>query len=136
LCFHLLYLKYGSKLLWRRARMNEGGAEGVLREGQVRVGTASFRRVNLALFCAGFITFVTLYDVQPLLPLFAREFSVSPAVASLPLSVATIALAVGMLIAGTVSESLGRRQVMIVALLRDDRQHGARVRRDLRHLPD
>jgi YNFM family putative membrane transporter len=97
--------------------MNEGGAEGVLREGQVRVGTASFRRVNLALFCAGFITFVTLYDVQPLLPLFAREFSVSPAVASLPLSVATIALAVGMLIAGTVSESLGRRQVMIVALL-------------------
>jgi YNFM family putative membrane transporter len=97
--------------------MNENAAEGVLREGQVRVGTASFRRVNLALFSAGFITFVTLYDVQPLLPLFAREFSVPPAVASLPLSVATIALAVGMLIAGTVSESLGRRQVMTVALL-------------------
>ncbi len=88
--------------------MTEGEAEGVFREGQVRVGTASFRRVNLALFCAGFITFVTLYDVQPLLPLFAREFSVSPAVASLPLSVATIALAAGMLIAGTASESLGR----------------------------
>jgi YNFM family putative membrane transporter len=97
--------------------MNAGNGEAVIREGQVRAGTASFRRVNLALFCAGFITFVTLYDVQPLLPLFAREFSVSPAVASLPLSVATIALAVGMLIAGTISESLGRRQVMTVALL-------------------
>ncbi|MDO9081008.1 MAG: MFS transporter [Desulfuromonadales bacterium] len=97
--------------------MKEDGGEAVIRDGQVRVGTASFRRVNLALFCAGFITFVTLYDVQPLLPLFAREFSVSPAIASLPLSVATIALAVGMLIAGTLSESLGRRQVMTVALL-------------------
>ena len=85
-------------------------------EGQVRVGTHEFRRINIALFCAGFVTFVTLYDVQPLLPLFAQEFSVSPAVASLPLSFSTIALAVGMLIAGTVSETLGRRQVMTVAL--------------------
>ena len=40
----------------------------------------------------------------------------SPAVASLPLSFSTIALALGMLIAGTVSETLGRRQVMTVAL--------------------
>lgn len=85
-------------------------------EGQVRVGTSEFRRINVALFCAGFVTFVTLYDVQPLLPLFAAEFGVSPAVASLPLSFSTIALAVGMLIAGTVSETLGRRPVMTVAL--------------------
>ena len=85
-------------------------------EGQVRVGTTAFRRINVALFCAGFVTFVTLYDVQPLLPLFAREFRVSPAIASLPLSCATMALALGMLLAGTVSETLGRRTVMSVAL--------------------
>lgn len=85
-------------------------------EGEVRVGTAEFRRINVALFCAGFVTFVTLYDVQPLLPLFAQEFGVSPAVASLPLSFSTIALALGMLVAGTVSETLGRRQVMTTAL--------------------
>jgi YNFM family putative membrane transporter len=85
-------------------------------EGQIRIGTSGFRRINVALFCAGFVTFVTLYDVQPLLPLFAQEFGVSPAVASLPLSFATIALALGMLLAGTVSETLGRRQVMTVAL--------------------
>ena len=88
----------------------------VIKEGAVRVGTPEFRRINVALFCAGFVTFITLYDVQPLLPLFAQEFGVSPAIASLPLSFATIALAVGMLIAGTVSETLGRRQVMTVAL--------------------
>lgn len=85
-------------------------------DGAVRVGTLEFRRINVALFCAGFVTFVTLYDVQPLLPLFAQEFAVTPAVASLPLSCATIALALGMLLAGTVSETLGRRQIMTVAL--------------------
>jgi YNFM family putative membrane transporter len=83
----------------------------------VRTGTAVYRRINLALFCAGFVTFVTLYDVQPLLPVFAREFGVAPAVASLPLSVATAALAFGMLLAGTVSESVGRKPLMVVALL-------------------
>ena len=85
-------------------------------EGQVSVGTASFRRANLALFCAGFITFVTLYDVQPLLPLFSREFKVSPAMGSLPLSFATCSLAIGMLIAGTVSETVGRKRLMTIAL--------------------
>lgn len=85
-------------------------------EGHVQVGTSRFRRINVALFCAGFITFVTLYDVQPLLPIFAQEFGVTPAVASLPLSFATIALAVGMLVAGTISETLGRRQIMTAAL--------------------
>jgi len=87
-----------------------------IREGQIRIGTIAYRRANLALFCAGFVTFITLYDLQPLLPLFAREFGVSPAAASLPLSFSTVALAVGMLIAGTISETLGRRLVMSVAL--------------------
>ncbi|MGE3259500.1 MAG: MFS transporter, partial [Geobacter sp.] len=40
----------------------------------VSLGSARYRRANLALFCAGFITFVTLYDLQPLLPLFTSEF--------------------------------------------------------------
>ena len=75
-------------------------------EQRVSVGTPAYRRVNLALFCAGFVTFITLYDVQPLLPLFAREFGVSPAQASLPLSFATVSLALGMLLAGTLSETL------------------------------
>lgn len=83
----------------------------------VRIGTPAYRRINLALFCAGFVTFVTLYDVQPLLPLFAREFGVAPAMASLPLSISTAALAFGMLLAGTVSESLGRRPLMAAALV-------------------
>lgn len=68
-------------------------------EGSIQVGSDAFRRANLALFCAGFVTFMTLYDVQPLLPLFAREFGVTPAMGSLPLSISTCALAVTMLLA-------------------------------------
>lgn len=82
----------------------------------IMIGSARYRRTNLALFCAGFVTFVTLYDIQPLLPLFSREFGVSPAVGSLPLSLSTATLAVAMLLAGTVSETIGRKPLMSAAL--------------------
>ncbi len=85
--------------------------------GQIRSGTSAYRRTNLSFFAAGFVTFVTLYDMQPLLPEFSREFGVSPALGSLPLSISTATLAIAMLFAGTVSETLGRKQVMTGALL-------------------
>lgn len=83
----------------------------------VQPGTATFRRINLAFFVAGFVTFVTLYDVQPLLPVFVREFRIQAAVGSLPLSVTTASLALGMLVVGTLSESLGRKPIIIISLL-------------------
>ena len=58
-------------------------------------GGARFWRVNFALFLGSFATFALLYCVQPLMPLFARAFSISPAAASLSLSAATGVLAVG-----------------------------------------
>lgn len=84
--------------------------------GRIKSGTSAYRRTNLAFFAAGFVTFVTLYDMQPLLPEFAREFGVSPALSSLPLSVATATLSVAMLLAGTLSETMGRKRVMGAAL--------------------
>ena len=104
--------KYGGTL----TSLSTAADDATAREGQIRIGTIAYRRANLALFCAGFVTFITLYDLQPLLPLFAKEFGISPAMASLPLSFSTIALSVGMLIAGTLSETLGRRTVMTAAL--------------------
>jgi YNFM family putative membrane transporter len=82
----------------------------------IRSGSTTFRQTNLAFFAAGFVTFITLYDVQPLLPEFAREFGVPAELASLPLSVTTATLAIAMLIAGTVSETLGRKPVMVFSL--------------------
>jgi len=88
-----------------------------MNNNRMQSGSAAFRQANLALFAAGFVTFITLYDVQPLLPEFARVFDIPPALASLPLSAATLTLAAAMLIAGTISETLGRRPVMIFSLV-------------------
>ncbi|GAF19784.1 LOW QUALITY PROTEIN: permease [Bacillus sp. JCM 19046] len=82
----------------------------------IREGTSSFKKVNLALFIAGVNTFAILYCVQPLLEAFTREFSVSPSVSSLALSVTTIFLAVSMLVMGSLSEVWGRKGVMVVAM--------------------
>jgi len=79
-------------------------------------GTKKFMQINLAFFAAGFVTFVTLYDVQPLLPVFSREFGVSAALGSLPLSMATCTMAASMLLAGTLSETWGRKQIMTAAM--------------------
>jgi YNFM family putative membrane transporter len=80
-------------------------------------GTPAFRRLNLALFAAGFATFAILYCVQPLLPIFSQEFHVSPAASSLSLSLTTGLLAVAMLVTGTLSEVWGRKPIMVASLL-------------------
>ncbi|MFJ7951377.1 MFS transporter [Lysinibacillus sp. NPDC096418] len=82
----------------------------------IKKGTKEFNKANWALFLAGFITFANLYVSQPLLPTFSEEFNVSPAVASLSLSVTTFALAVSMIIVGSLSESWGRKPLMTISI--------------------
>ena len=79
-------------------------------------GGARFWRVNFGLFLGSFATFAVLYCVQPLMPGFARAFSISPAAASLSLSAATGVLAVAMVFAGTLSDTVGRKTVMTASL--------------------
>ena len=76
----------------------------------------AFVRVLLALLCAGLSTFGLLYCVQPLLPVFAADFQLDAAGASLALSAATAALAVGLLFASALSDRWGRKPVMTGAL--------------------
>src|SRR5881275_2603247 len=84
---------------------------------RIRHGTPEFRRAMLALFSAGFATFALLYCVQPLMPVFARDFHVSAAESSLSLSLTTGLLAPAMIFAGALSESRGRKSMMVVSLL-------------------
>jgi YNFM family putative membrane transporter len=85
-------------------------------ETRHRRGSSGFRRINVALFCAGLATFGTLYAAQALLPSLSTAFHLSPAGASLTVSVATGALAVGVLPLTALSETLGRTPVMAVSL--------------------
>ena len=79
-------------------------------------GSSAYRRISLAFFLSGFATFSLIYCVQPLLPAFAKEFHVSAAESSLPLSLTTGFLAIAILCAGAGSEVLGRRGVMFASM--------------------
>ncbi|MFC4276423.1 MFS transporter [Achromobacter aloeverae] len=79
-------------------------------------GTAAFRRANWALFAAGFSTFSLMYCVQPLLPLFADHFKVSPAQSSLSLSLTTGLLALAIFLVGLWASRLPRKSVMAASL--------------------
>ncbi|HEV8023146.1 MAG TPA: MFS transporter [Candidatus Lustribacter sp.] len=80
------------------------------------MNTPRYWLASFALLLAGFATFASLYDVQPLLPALAREFAVTPATASLALSASTLALAGALFVAGSLSEALGRKLPIVVSL--------------------
>ena len=82
----------------------------------IKKGTKDFRKTNWALFAAGFITFANLYITQPILPEFSKEFNVSPTVASLSLSLTTFALAISLVIFGSLSEAWGRKRLMTISI--------------------
>jgi MFS transporter, YNFM family, putative membrane transport protein len=83
-----------------------------------RISPASpaFKRTNRALFFGGFSCFALLYCVQPLMPLLARQFHLTPAQSSLSLSISTGALAVSLLLSSVVSDRIGRKGLMVAAL--------------------
>lgn len=74
-------------------------------------------RVTLALFSAGLATFALLYCVQPILPVMSQQFGVSPATSSLSLSISTGLMALGLLVTGPLSDAIGRKSVMVTALM-------------------
>lgn len=82
----------------------------------IQKGTKAFTLTNLALFAAGFITFANLYITQPLMPQFAKDYGVSPAVASLSLSVTTCTLAFSLILFGSLSEAWGRKKLMTASI--------------------
>lgn len=73
--------------------------------------------MNLALFAAGFATFALMYCVQPLMPVFAADFGITPIQSSLSLSVTTLVLAPSLLVAGALAESHGRKPLMLASLV-------------------
>ena len=79
-------------------------------------GTPGYRRIMTAMFAAGMATFVLLYDTQALLPALQTRFAVSPAQATLTMSMTTAGLAIGLLVAGPASEVFGRTRLIVGAV--------------------
>ena len=95
--------------------MVEGMSNGL--PSTIKRGTPAFVRTNTAFFLSAFAIFATLYSVQPLLPIFAHEFGLTAGASSLALSVTTATLAVGLLLASWVADRVGRKRLMVWAIL-------------------
>lgn len=83
----------------------------------IRRGTPEFRRANTAFFLSAFSVFASLYSVQPLLPMFAQYWVRDAGEASLALSVTTATMAVALIPASMLADRLGRRRLIVWALL-------------------
>ncbi|NUU60669.1 MFS transporter [Paenibacillus agri] len=82
----------------------------------IQQGTREFKHSSLALFAGGFSTFALLYCLQPIIPELTLDFNITPTLASLAMSVTTIAMALTMLFVGALSDAWGRKTIMTASL--------------------
>ena len=82
----------------------------------IAYGSSAFKAILFSLFLAGFAIFSSLYCVQPMMPILADYFHISPTQSSFPLSFSTIALAVGLIFTGLISDRFGRKPIMVWSL--------------------
>lgn len=82
----------------------------------ITAGTLEFARINRAMVFGGFSTFSLLYSVQPLMPLLADQFRLTPVQSSWILSISTLTLALSLLLSSAVSERVGRKPLMVWAV--------------------
>ena len=83
----------------------------------IEPGTREYKRARIALFIAGLVPVISIYTTQPTMPLFAEEFNVSAPVASLSLSMTTGLLAITLLVAGSGSDYLGMKKIMVFPII-------------------
>jgi YNFM family putative membrane transporter len=86
-------------------------------DSAITAGSPAYKRINRAMVFGGFSTFALLYCVQPLMPLLAHQFALTPAQSSLVLSVSTAALALSLLFSSVLSDRIGRKPMMVAAML-------------------
>jgi len=72
---------------------------------------------HLAIGLAGYCTFVNLYSPQAILPLLAQDFGVGPAEIATIMTASTLAVALIAPFAGTVADVLGRKRVIVAAMI-------------------
>ncbi|PUA79399.1 MFS transporter [Nocardioides currus] len=79
-------------------------------------GSRGYNRVVIALFAAGLATFELLYSTQAILPELATRFDVTSTDTTLTLSLTTASLAVALLVAGPLSDVVGRTRLIHLSM--------------------
>lgn len=80
-------------------------------------GSRGYRRIIVALFCAGVATFTQLYSPQAALPEIGSALRIGPAASALVISAATLGLAVGVIPWSAAADRLGRVPAMSAAMI-------------------
>ncbi|MGB0663275.1 MAG: MFS transporter, partial [Pontibacterium sp.] len=79
----------------------------------VQYGSRSYWFATVALAVGSFMIFSNVYVTQPLLPMLAADFEITPLEASLSMTVVTLMLGISLPIYGALSDVLGRRGLML-----------------------
>ncbi|MDF4836744.1 MFS transporter [Vibrio parahaemolyticus] len=82
----------------------------------VSLGTPEYKRITLSLALGSFLVFSNLYLLQPMLPTFATLFSISETQVNWLFAASTLALSFSLVPMAVLSESIGRKPVMMVGL--------------------
>ncbi|PMG75488.1 MFS transporter permease [Vibrio breoganii] len=83
----------------------------------VSFGSPEYKRITLSLALGSFLVFSNLYLLQPMLPAFAIQFSVSETQVNWLFASTTLALSFSLVPMAVISESIGRKPVMMFGLL-------------------
>ncbi len=74
-------------------------------------------RRSIGVFAAGWATFVNLYTPQAILPMLSRDLGATPSSIGLSITVSLLAVAIVAPIAGAISDRLGRKRLILGAML-------------------
>ncbi len=79
-------------------------------------GSAEYRRLLAALFCAGVATFAQLYSPQAVLPLISTNLGIGASTAALTISASTVGLAIGVIPWSTLADRIGRVRAITLSV--------------------
>lgn len=82
----------------------------------IELGSHAFWRATLALCLGSFMIFANVYLTHPLLPVLVREFGVSELEAGWSVTITTLTLGASLLVYGTLSDALGRKNLMVLSM--------------------
>src|SRR5699024_12317095 len=86
----------------------------MLNQAQYTIKDRTFWQIIISLGMASLFVFATMYSLQPILPLFTKDFHIPISYASLSMSLTTVGLIFGLLTIGFLSDRKGR--VMFIRL--------------------
>lgn len=82
----------------------------------INKGTKEYNCALIMMFFGSLAAFGAEYCLQPIIPILAQDFNLSPTQASLSMSFGTIGMACSMILIASISKHLERKKIMVIAL--------------------